>query len=158
VVKRCALAACRVFTAPQASITSMRMLQAIFTQARKSNRTQKYEGNRLWKPSDSVPRRRVVFATTRTETGHPRVWPVGDEIAGKYGSRTFFRPMCWLRIDFVKTACLLLRHRQPSSLVNTVQRTFRHRQSMRRRYAGEKTSLRKGGHKRVSRERSDYAA
>ncbi len=79
VVERCALAACRVFATAQTSIISMRMLQAIFTQARKSNRTQNYKGNRLWKPFDSVPRRRVVFATARTGTGHPCVWPVGGD-------------------------------------------------------------------------------
>ncbi len=52
--KRCALIACRVFAIAQTLIISMRMLQAICMQMRKSNRTQNYEGNRLWKSFDSV--------------------------------------------------------------------------------------------------------
>ena len=53
-MKRCALIACRVFAIAQTLIISMRMLQAICMQMRKSNRTQNYEENRLWKSFDSV--------------------------------------------------------------------------------------------------------
>ncbi len=53
-MKRCALIACRVFAIAQTSIISIRMLQAICTQMRKSNRTQNYEKNRLWKSFNSV--------------------------------------------------------------------------------------------------------
>ena len=46
-MKRCALIACRVFAIVQTLIISMRMLQAICTQMRKSNRMQNYERNHL---------------------------------------------------------------------------------------------------------------
>ncbi len=53
-MKCCALIACKVFAIAQTLIISMCMLQAICMQIRKSNRTQNYERNRLWKSFNSV--------------------------------------------------------------------------------------------------------
>ena len=53
-MKYYALIACKVFMIAQTLIISMRMLQAICMQMRKSNKMQNYEKNYLWKSFNSV--------------------------------------------------------------------------------------------------------